>query len=77
MLGDHRLKLPTLAGLIIAACCELTHNRSPDGELGATLKMHQEDGGVVRRRKERTNLPASLALESILPERCVCHQDRH
>ena len=44
----------------------------PDEERGATLKTNQEEANG---RAERTNLPGSLALESILAERCTPHQE--
>ena len=46
----------------------------PDKECGATLKTNQEDLGGANRREEITNLPESLALESILAERCTGHK---
>ena len=44
---------------------------SPD----EALKANQEHLGEARGREEMTNLPESLALESILAERSVCHQE--
>lgn len=41
-----------------------------DMEQGAALKTNGEDLGGAVGREERTNLPGSLAQESILAERC-------
>ena len=42
---------------------------------GAALKTDLEDLGEANRREETTNLLASLVLESISLERCLCHQE--
>ena len=42
---------------------------------GAALKTNQADLGGAGRREEMRNLPESLVLESILAERCTCHQE--
>lgn len=38
----------------------------------AALRTNGEDVGGAHKWEETTNLPGSLALKSILAERCVC-----
>lgn len=42
---------------------------------GEALKINREDLGGANRREEMTNLPESLAPESILAERCTTWKD--
>ena len=57
---------------------------SPSKEHGAALKTNQENLGRAKRKEEEeetpvhnmsANPPESLALESMLAERCTCHQE--
>lgn len=58
--------------MIIAVYMSFFTTGDPDKEEGASLKSNQENmEGAQIRREERTNLPASLAPESILAERCA------
>lgn len=57
---------------MIAACVSFLITGDPDKGHGAALKINREDLRGVS-RKETTNLPGSLALESILAERSMCH----
>lgn len=70
LLGDHCLKLPTMARRDNSHLHELSFLEK---ELGAALKANQEDLGEAGIREETTKLPGSLAPESLLAERCVRH----
>ena len=75
LLGNHWLKLPTLAGTTTTTCMSCLTIGGPAKEGGASPKTKQKDLGGAHRREEMTNFPGSLALETILTERLLHHQE--
>ena len=61
--------------MTIATCMSCLTIGGPDKKHGAELKTNWENLGGTSGREEKSNLPESLVVESILAERCMCHQE--